>query len=484
MSVSRLFQDGKKPNVLLIITDQERSLQHWPRSFYEQHLPNMCRLLSLGLEFTNYFTNACMCSPSRATLLTSQFPVQTGVTSTSSPQPRFALPTDIPNLATIFKKKGYHAEWHGKWHLGGTPSDYGFHGWQPPDAGNYLSLNDTLGGGDPDNDSRFLNEICTFLQRHTSQNDSHEPFLLVASFVNPHDVYVAQHEPAMGYRKEDFHRVTVPLPSNWSENPDTNQKPRAQAEMSIPYVPFSNEPQEYVNFYAYLHTVVDAQIGKVLDELDRLGLTETTLILRTSDHGEQGLSHSLVEKFYNVYEESIHIPFIVSNPVAFPKPIQTPSLASHIDVVPTLYRLLSPDSTSSDAYEFIGKDLSPILDGATADPCTSVQDSIHFTYDDIPCRHCPSIVRCIRTTAYKYAVYFTADGKDADWELYDLRQDPLEDSNLAGMPSATVIQKELDDELVKIMRTAKTLPVDFAWPPLATNYSRGVPPTTTSEDRI
>jgi choline-sulfatase len=487
MSVSQLFQNGKRPNVVIIITDQERSLQHWPRSFYETHLPNMCRLLANGLEFTNYFTNSCMCSPSRATLLTSQFPVQTGVTTTGSPKPKVALPTDIPNLATIFQKEGYHVEWHGKWHLGGIPSDYGFHGWQPPDAGNYLSLNETLGGGDPDNDTRFLNEICSFLQRHTAQ-DHPTPFLLVASFVNPHDVYVAQHEPAMGYTEEDFYRVRVPLPSNWREDPDSNRKPRAQGEMSIPYVPFCNHPQEYVNFYAYLHTIVDAKIGKVLDELDRLSLTKSTLILRTADHGEQGLSHSLVEKFYNAYEESIHIPLIVSNPIAFPGAFQTSSLASHVDLLPTLHQLLLQGNqkgatpTNGDSYEFIGKDISPILDSAITDPCASVQANIHFTYDDIPCRNAPSIVRCIRTAKYKYAVYFTPDGNDADWELYDLTQDPLEDFNLAGQPSVAALQQDLDKELVNTMQVSKTLPLDFEWPPHPTVHSRGVPDETPCKD--
>jgi arylsulfatase A-like enzyme len=193
----------------------------------------------------------------------------------------------------------------------------------------------------------------------------------------------------------------------------------------------------------------------------------------------------LVEKFYNVYEESIHIPLIVSNPIAFPRPVQTSSLASHVDLVPTLYRLLSrtdPNARDLDRYDFIGKDISPILDGATADPCVSVQASIHFTYDDIPCRNAPSIVRCIRTSTYKYAVYFTPDGKDADWELYDLLQDPLEDCNLAGKPNAAVVEKDLDNQLVETMKASKTLPTDFEWPPLATNYSRGVPTTTPSRE--
>lgn len=480
MSVSQLFESGKRPNVLLIITDQERSLQHWPRSFYEENLPNMCRLLNHGLEFTNYFTNSCMCSPSRATLLTSQFPVQTGVTTTGSPEPRTKLPSELTNLATVFQQAGYHAEWHGKWHLGGKPSDYGFQGWQPPDAGNYLTVNETLGGGDPDNDTRFLNEICTFLERHCRQEDA-KPFLLVASFVNPHDVYVAQHEPTLGYTHEDFYKVTVPLPTNWQEDPDANNKPRAQGQMSIPFVTFLNQPQEYVNFYAYLHTVVDGQIGKVLDAFDRLQLTENTLILRTADHGEQALSHSLVEKFYNAYEESIHIPLIVSNPIAFPNPLQTPALASHVDLLPTLQRLLTigsplPVDKGSPNDHFVGQDLTPILDLTVADslaPLPEVQSSIHFTYDDIPCRQAPSTVRCLRTIRFKYSVYFTPDGKDADWELYDLTKDPLENNNVAGQPSFTTLQQRLDEELVRTMKQLKTHPTAFLWPPAATKYSKG-----------
>ena len=468
MSVSQLFKDGKRPNILLIITDQERSLQHWPRSFYEDHLPHMTRLLRHGLEFTNYFTNACMCSPSRATLLTSQFPVRTGVTSTGSPEPHQSLPTDIPNLATLFQRAGYHTEWHGKWHLGGHPLHYGFDGWKPPDAGNYLTLNETLGGGDPDNDTRFLNELCAFLEGRAPDAP---PFLLVASFVNPHDVYVAQHEPALGYTHEDFHKVHVPLPTNWRENPDDNDKPRAQGEMSIPYVSFVNQPQHYVNFYAYLHTVVDAQIGKLLDALDRLDLTNDTLILRTADHGEQALSHSLVEKFFNAYEESIHIPFIVSNPLAFPNPVQTSALASHIDILPTLQSLLGLGVTANSDCHFVGRDLTAILDQSST--VTSVQPSIHFTYDDIPCRHAPSIVRCLRTDRFKYAVYFTPDGMDADWELYDLEKDPLENHNVAGQPSLATLQARLDEQLVQSMQHHETLPTAFPWPPKATQYSRG-----------
>ncbi|KAG7348004.1 sulfatase [Nitzschia inconspicua] len=489
MPISRLLHRSPSslPNILIIITDQERAIQHWPESFSQQNLPSMERLKKHGMEFHQHYTNACMCSPSRATLLTSQFPVITGVNRTGSPGPPTALPTDIPNIATVMKQAGYkHIEWYGKWHLGGTPADYGFEGWQPPDAGNYLTINETLGGGDPNNDGRFLDEVCRFLNDHNAQQG--EPFCVVVSFVNPHDVYVAQHQPALGYTTEDFQKVNVPLPTNLNEDPDRNNKPRAQGQMSYRYVTFDNTPQDYVSFYAYLHTMVDAQIGKLLGTLDRLDLTESTLIIRTADHGEQALSHSLVEKFYNCYEESIHIPLVISNPVAFPEAESTSELTSHVDLLPTLARLCSVQDTMPFAkHSWKGRDLTSILENPNM-TVTSEEKStckskemqslypksyIHFTYDDIECPGAPSTIRCIQTCDYKYAVYFTPDGSDADWELYCRNTDPLENNNLAGNPKYALLQVEMDQKLWHAMVDAGTLPQAFEWPPSSTMQSRG-----------
>ena len=469
MPIDDLFADGKKPNLVFIITDQERALMHWPEDFAEKNLPALSRLMNSGLSFHQAFTNACCCSPSRATLLTSRYPSDHGVTTTGSPQPLFSLPKDLINLATVLNKAGYRCEWRGKWHLGGDgPEEYGFNGWVPPDAGNYLSLNDTLGAGIPDNDGRFLEEIMEFLDSQSGGNND-QPFCLVASFVNPHDVYVAQYEAdgTLGYTPEDFNRVSVPLPSNAFEDLEFNNKPRGQLIMSMPYVPFENSPQDYVNFYAYLHTIVDDQIMQLLKKLDEKKLTDDTLIIRFADHGEQNLNHSLVEKLVNAYEESIRIPFIFSNPIVYPEGQTTDALASSMDLVPTVAHLLGVADEYSD--KFVGNDISPIF----RDPSQSVQDSIHFVYDDIPCSRSPSIIRCIRTSRYKYAVYFTNDGGDADWELYDLKHDPNENDNRAGWEKYAEVQSYLDNKLQELMKEKNTMPTNFTWPPKATENSRG-----------
>ena len=95
-------------------------------------------------------------------------------------------------------------------------------------------------------------------------------------------------------------------------------------------------------------------------------------------------------------------------------------------------------------------------------------------YDDIGLGHIPSIIRCIRTSRFKYAVYFTEDGKDADWELYDLKIDPLENENKAGKEKYRVLQYALEKRLRKVMQSMRTEPRGFNWPPNKTSNSRGV----------
>lgn len=478
MSITNLFANGNLPNLVLIITDQERWLQHWPTSFLS-NLPAMTQLMNSGITFEQAFTAACMCSPSRATFLTSNYPVVTGITTTdganrlASGYTNLPLPAQFPNLATVLAKAGYQTiVWKGKWHLGypnpasgEQPSldDWGFSGWDPPDAGTDLDTNGkTLGGGKPDNDGRFLTDITNFLTTATT------PFCLVCSFVNPHDVFVGENGPLLsGYDKSLFTDppYVVPLPADAGENLDT--KPRAQAGQQW-NAAWPNTQQEYINFYAYLQVLVDGQVQQVLNNLKPV--LDNTLIIRFADHGEMGVSHGLVEKFYNAYDETINVPLIFSNPILWPAGVTTDSFASTIDLVPTLASLLG---VTSDFSGFKGQDLTPILEN----PNASVQDAVHFTYDDIAAPDGPSVVRSIRTAGYAYSVYFlsTTDGSDADWELYDLGADANEDNNVAGTAQYGTIQATLDNELQQLMTTNGTMP-SFTWPPTQTANSRGGPP--------
>jgi arylsulfatase A-like enzyme len=262
---------------------------------------------------------------------------------------------------------------------------------------------------------------------------------------------------------------------------------------------------DYVNFYAHLHRVVDAHVGRLLDALGDPGdpgsLRSRTVVFRCSDHGEMGLSHGgLRQKAFNAYEETIHIPLVVSNPVLFPKPAETDALASLIDLLPTIAGLARVDLGESPAHGVRGRDLAPILAERAApdgerlragdvdfEPLVehparapSVQEEVHFTYDDhqaatalqdVPGQ--PNRIRAIRTQHHKLAIYFDPQGRAApEYEMYDLERDPDERRNLvdraSGEPldaSDRALRSELFERLDSLMSANGTAPPRHTWPP-------------------
>lgn len=531
---------GRKPNILIIVTDQEREVMHWPAGWAEANLPARNRLLEHGLQFTRAQCNTAACSSSRATLLTGVYPAQHGVKriiACGNPKDRAqnrlpVLPSHLPNLATVLSAAGYHVVLKGKFHLSRpvqfnpakkrhywSQADvqhmaerYGFHGWNPPDMSDPESLTD-LGGGAINNDGRFVDGTGTAAGEHRSRDEmfresavhflntynGDKPFCLIVCLVNPHDVQeypgrgirgISLHPTFVrgGYRLEDFKDLPIGLPANL--NDDLSTKPSVHASfrkvlgIGTGHVSTRERQLMYARFYAYLNQQVDAQIGKVLDALDARGLTDDTLIIRTSDHGELGMSHGRMrQKFYNVYRETLNVPLIVSNPRLYPQPQTSDSLASLVDLVPTLASVAG--TPEPERYGFRGRDLTPVL----VDPTASVQDVLHFTYEDDPFP--VSGAACIRAIVerdWKYAVYYDPfGGAPTEYEMYDLKRDPLEMTNLAhaahNTPEAELERARLHERLSTVMDERGTRPDEIKWPDVsAVPHSSIEPETYDSED--
>jgi choline-sulfatase len=505
----------ERPNVVLIITDQQRLPMHWPDdpSWLRELTPNDVELARTGLSFTQATVNTCMCSPSRATLFTGLYPNQHGVTLTLTeggvlPDPRhlpavarsfagtFArgeaprqrigraflrsalrrgagegeereLRAETPNLARMLAEAGYDVGFKGKWHLtkplGGEWSDedaehldstYGFSGWEPPDAGENVEP-EHFGGGNAGETGEGWDEDFT-RQAERFIAEAREPFALILSLVNPHDVLGYPESYAKGgYRVDDFRDFGVQLPPTLEERLDSKPSPHAimklgQASYLGPVA--SREAQlDYVNFYAYLHRVVDEKVGRVLaalgDPSDPDSLRSRTLVVRTSDHGEMGLSHGgLRQKMFNAYEETIRVPLVFSNPRLFPKPRATNAPAGLIDLMPTLAALCGAEAPPG----LPGADLSPVIEGAPDE----IQDAAYFVYEDHKAGTAfenvvpqPNRIRCVREPDWKYAVYLDpAGGASPEYELYDLVTDPYETRNLVDRSSGLARGRAHEDE--------------------------------------
>jgi arylsulfatase A-like enzyme len=517
----KLTDIARKPNVLIIITDQEREVMHWPEGWAEANLPARRRLMEHGMHFTRAQCNTAACSSSRATFFTGLYPAQHGVKNLIAcddlkdrVQRRLPiLSSNLPNLATVMAAAGYHVVLKGKLHLTRPVAydarkkryewsradvehlaeRYGFHGWNPPDMSRPTDLSD-LGGGSINNDGRFVDGSGSAtgalgdrdeMYRESAVNflktyDGDKPFCLIVALVNPHDV---QEFPGRGvrgislsptfarggYRLEDFKDLPIDLPPNVDDDlatkPSVHSSFRRFLAIATGHVRTHERQLTYGRFYAYLNQVVDAQIGKLLDALDARGLTDDTLILRTSDHGELAMSHGRMrQKFYNVYRETLSVPLIVSNPRLYPQPQSTDALAGLIDVVPTLAALAG--TPGPDQYGFKGRDLTPVL----SDPTASVQDVLHFTYeDDVFPVEGADCIRAIVEPGWKYAVYYDPfTGAPAESEMYDLRRDPLELRNLAHSthrtPESQIERARLHRRLIDVMQANGTTPDEIRWP--------------------
>lgn len=483
-------KDLRGMNVMLFITDQQRAIQHFPPGWAEENLRGLERLKRHGLSFERAFCNACMCSPSRATLMTGYFPAQHGVKWTleldmpARQYPQQEMPTDLPNPATVMAAAGYQTPYKGKFHVtkpanqSGTytaadVAKYGFERWNPPDGGANQDPSE-FGGGYTDMDKRYVDGdgpmefgqegILAYLGSAAARE---KPFFLVASLVNPHDVLSYPRTAFWNGYTPEWLKGDIELPATIDE--DLATKPTVQEQ----FLKLTNfglgslspvEKRNYLNFYGNLMISSDQHLCRILDALEQRHMLENTLIIQTSDHGEMGLTHGgQRQKNFNFYEETLRIPLVYSNPTLFREPAVSRAMVSHVDFLPTLASLFAAPQQSRANWE--GVDYSQVvLDPAAPGP----QDYIVFTYDDYqsgqaspPYPEPPNHIVSIREERYKLAKYYDAGDpplKPVQWEMYDLRTDPLEITNIAyptyrRTPEQDLEFVRLQNKLAEVERT-------------------------------
>lgn len=340
-------------------------------------------------------------------------------------------------------------------------NQYGFTRWDPPDAGANQSVPEE-GGGIYDNDGRFMNSQGTpaagtegALQYLGSTAAHSQPFFMVVSLVNPHDVLFYPKTYIEGGYDDSWLAGEIEVPATADE--DLSSKPTVQAQ----FLRLFNASGP-IYFYGNLMKSSDAYLVKILDTLQASGLLENTLVIATADHGEMGTAHGgLRQKNFNFYEESTRVPLLYSNPRLFKAPETNHALVSHVDFLPTLASLVGAPAGARAAWQ--GIDYSDqILSRSPKPP----QSYTVFTYDDWqsgqargPYPQPPNHIVSIREQRYKLARYYDAEGKVPDqWEMYDLKTDPLERTNLAHRghrrtPTQEREYKRLRRKLVQVEQT-------------------------------
>ncbi len=450
--------ETKRPNILLILVDQWRERCWFPQ---DCRIPGIEKLRSQGLSFTNHFTSAVPCSPSRATLFTGLHLPQHGVFFNVGLQ-RVGADSLDPSFMTLghhFQQSGYRTPYFGKWHLtekkdyqevGLAP--YGFEEWQGPDRHGMPREGIKY-------DSKFADRALQWLEQN---GRAKSPWFLTCSFINPHDV--------MFWPRQSIPHHFVPdifdrLPDNFDD--DLEGKPRAQKiwQTRVGKILKAMDPKmrdrawlQYLDFYYHVTKMVDMEIARLLEALDRLGLAEDTIVVFVSDHGEMAGSHRLTGKGPFAYHENIQVPLIVRWPGRVPAGTETSALAHTVDFHPTLLDLAGIKATVD---HLPGKSLAPVITGNSD---LNVNDHIlmawglgsnlqsdsrvtqHLLDHLSPFKGVPMQVRAIFDGRYKFARYFDPDMEE-EYEMYDLVNDPLEMHNLAGDPGYRTVEKEMSEKL-------------------------------------
>lgn len=410
-------QGEARPDVIIVLTDQQRADAFGAAGAVDIRTPTMDRLAREGVMFTRAFAASPQCSPSRAALLTGRHPHRTGVMGNTAERGVPAgmsgpLDRTAPTLGRVFAGAGYETAYFGKWHLGGTPGEYGFET-----------------GDSRVDDATLARRVVEFLRTRDAR--ARRPLLLIVSWLNPHDIYGVLTMPPPGARVPESTRLPSNLVDDLAQKPSP-QRQFLQEDQGKPFVGASRDVwRRYRGFYNTLVESVDREIGTVLAAIERRGVPSITVF--SSDHGDLSGAHGLPYKGPAMYDELVRVPLVIRWPGRI-RAGRSDALVSLIDLLPTLCLL-----TGVPAPEGIdGLSLEAILEGRS----TKVREIVFGEYYGKQAWRVP--IRMARSARWKYVRYL-ADGE----ELYDLDADPGELRNLAGAPSAATdrahLARELDD---------------------------------------
>lgn len=437
-------QPAKKPNVLVILTDDQRFNTLHAVNNPDIRTPNMDRLVARGITFTQAHimggTIPAVCAPSRAMMLTGRtlFHVTDSIIT---PNPSRARPFDL--YPELFRKAGYNTFATGKWHNGPAlfnrcfaDGDNIFFGGMADHLHTPVFHYDPSGKYEASRmrkATKFSSEAFTdsavgFLKR---QKNAAKPFLLYLAYTAPHDPRMA---PARF--KDSYPASTMKVPENFlPRHPFDNGELKVRDELLAPFPRTRENVQDQLSDYYAMITEVDEQIGRVIDALVASGHGDDTVVVFAGDNGLAVGQHGLMGK-QNLYDHSVRVPLVIGGP-GLARNKRRDDLCYISDMAPTLLEIAGlPVPRTMETQSLVGP--------------APKRDSLFFAYRNVQ--------RGICTDRYKLIQYNANGVKNT--QLFDLRSDPLERVNLAADAQHQATVRELNAKLKAWIRKIDD-PVDL-----------------------
>jgi len=445
-------ESSKKPNIVFIMADDHATNA---MSCYGSKLnstPNIDRLASEGVRFTNCFNVSSLCAPSRAALITGKYNHVIG----------FKLYTDVLDrdqmtFSKLLKTGGYETAIVGKWHLGTEPSGFDYYK-VLPEQGRYFDC-PMKEKGQPWEDGRsggivnqgYVTDVITDSSIEWLENrDSTQPFCLMVHHKAPHTPHHYPERYEKLFSEDDLTKPDTFDDTFEGKNSALVNDKCGYSKLSNAYpnhfnkkVPSGCVGEDYKEwgyqtfFKGYLRLVaaLDENVGRLLDYLDKSGLSDNTLVVYTSDNGFFLGDHGLFNKMW-MYEESLHIPLLVRYPNEIKAGAVNRELVSILDFAPTFLDYASVEIPS----EFQGMSIRPLLQGKKLKNWRSAHYYRFYEQVEVPAHY------GIRTKRYKLLYFDNTD----EWEFYDLEKDPSEMQNCYNSRQYTKVIGGLKKELVEL----------------------------------
>jgi arylsulfatase A-like enzyme len=414
---------SEKPNIVFILADQWRASATGYSGDTNIRTPNLERLAKESLNFRNAVSVCPVCTPFRASLMTGKYPTSTGMFLNDA-----HLPDNELCIAEVLSASGYNTAYIGKWHLDGhgrtayIPPErrQGFEYWKAAECDHdYNHSHYYTGSSD---EKRYWEGYDAFAQTKDAQNyivahaKGQKPFALVISWGPPH----FPHESAPEVLKNLYPPEKIILAENV---PDSSR---------------ASTLKEIIGYYAHC-TALDSCVGNLLSTLDESGISNNTIFVFTSDHGDMMGSHGIMPKVKQVaWSESSSVPFLIRYPAVTGEtgrvintPINTP------DIFPTILGLAKIDIPGS----IEGNDLSQMIrDGAEIKNRTVLYMGVSPFVNSYPEEL--KEYRAIRTEKYTYV-----RDLDGPWLLFDDIKDPCQMDNLVSKTEDKDLLRDMDNEL-------------------------------------
>lgn len=474
---------AKKPNVLFMVSDD---LNTYLGCYGDPRVktPNLDKLAARGVRFEKAYCTFPLCGPSRNSFLTGLYPNSSGIVANSQIF-RQTIPKQV-SLSQAFRQQGYFAARVGKLYHYNVPNSIGTDGHDDPGSwemeinpagvdrleempkittlvsnqfGGVLSWYASPKSEEHHTDSKIAAEAEWVLERCAKQKD--RPFFLAVGFFRPHTPYVSPKTPYFDMYPENKMPVVQGVEEDQADVPPAalNSRRKEQDAMT------DDQRRQALQAYYASISFMDAQVGKVVNALDRLGLAENTVIVFTSDHGYLMGEHGLWQKL-SLFEGSVQVPLLMVAPGVSKKGAVVKTPVSMVDIYPTITELAGVKAP----VNIQGQSLVPLLKDANAKSRGWALTQVMRGNVARPGVIAPTngvnrgfFGYSLRTPRWRYTEW---DEGNKGKELYDHDKDPKELTNLANLPAHAATVAELSKQLQAAVKT--TLPPDGKMPEFKT----------------